>query len=605
MFSFLFSLYLLPLVFALVLSMVKMSESAIRKTSSFMLFPPVIATFILTGSYFMNGLKPIAFELFEIHIGNHHINFSLFVDELSLIILFLTGYLSVIVAKISQVYLHRENGYQRFFKTICLFVAGLEILALAGTLDLFFAGWEIIGFSSFLLIAFYRNRTRPVKNAFRIYSVYRLADFGLLLSAIVGHVLWKDADHFVNLISENHLISDISNPVWIPTLGIFLLAAAIGKSAQFPFINWPARAMEGPTPSSAIFYGALSIHCGVFLLYRTQPIWSHSPLVVASICCVGLISTILASGIGRVQSNIKGQLAYASVAQIGLMFVELALGFHKLVLFHIVCHCFLRCYQLLISPSAIVEHIKTINKLDIQDSKKTIELYFPRKLRKVFYSLAFQEMFLSISERGFFFIPAIRWKFFSRKISSSRVTPIVVFLFLLFWAWELQHLHTHQIFAYLLAGLSIVMALRCLVSLRHPNIIWKQFLLVQVSFLLAVYLINPHSINGILLYIFSVIPCWVCGYFALKDLGSVDMKIYNGLYVIAPKNETLFFIAFIGISGLPFTTTFWAEDMLIAEIILQDSSILVLTTLGLMLNGLITARILVKTFWGFPTYIQY
>lgn len=598
------NLYFLPLLLAFLFSIAKFKENTIRKLNFYSLsFPFAVSLTIIFRFLFINS-EPIALDLFTLHFEHHHISFSLYIDHLSCVILFLTGFLSVTVSRLSQFYLHRESGYQRFFKTINLFVFGLQVLAIAGTLDLFFAGWEIIGFSSFLLIAFYRDRTRPVKNAFRIYSIYRFADFGLLLGAIVGHVLLKDADHFNTLQSQSALIINLEKSGWITVLGLMLVLAAIGKSAQFPFLNWPARAMEGPTPSSAIFYGALSIHCGVFLLYRTFPIWGHSPTIVAIIIIIALITLLLASGIGRVQSNIKGQLAYASVAQISLMFIEIALGLHTLVLFHIVSHCLLRCYQLLVSPSIVVEHIKTINKDDLRLSKKFFEMNFPIKLKNTLYSLMLQEGLISTTERGMFLVPFIKYKLWLRKTSQSQWTPILVFPFLGLVAWSLNDLTLTHIMAYLYGGIALILSLNCISSLKQPQLIWKRFGFAQLSFLLSIYFINPQSMTGIVLYIISAIPCWLCGYLALRGLTDVDMKIYNGFYGIAKYRATLFFIAFIGLSGLPFTTAFWAEDILIAEIILINPPLLIMTTATLTLNGLIAARILVKTFWGFPTYVK-
>lgn len=602
---YLLNLYFLPLIFAFLFSLTKFKESTIRKVNIYSLVIPFITTLTVIFRMIFINSEPISGDLLTLAFEHHHISFSIYIDKLSCVILFLTGYLSVVVARLSQVYLHRESGYQRFFKTINLFVFGLQVLAVAGTLDLFFAGWEIVGFSSFLLIAFYRDRTRPVKNAFRVYSIYRIADFGLLLGAIIGHVLLKNADHFNVLHAQSDLLTNLERSGWITLLGLMLVFAAIGKSAQFPFLNWPARAMEGPTPSSAIFYGALSIHCGVFLLYRTYPIWGQSQIVVSAIITIAVVTIILASGIGRVQSNIKGQLAYASVTQISIMFIEVALGFHNLVLFHIVSHCLLRCYQLLVSPSIVVEHIKTINRDDVRLSRESFETYFlPEKLKNTLYSLMFQEGFISTTERGMFLMPAIYFKLLARKIFSSKWTPILLFPSLGILAWLFNDIVLNHIFAYIYAGIALILSLNCLTSLEQPQLIWKRFGFSQMAFLIAIFFINQESMIGIYLYTLSALPCWICGFFALRGLAHVDMKIYNGFYGIEKYRVTLIFIAFIGLSGLPFTTAFWAEDILIAEIILINPPILFMTTTTLMLNGLIVARVLVKTFWGFPAYTE-
>ena len=132
-----------------------------------------------------------------------------------------------------------------------------------------------------------------------------------------------------------------------------LILPAIIKSAQFPFTTWLPRAMEGPTASSAIFYGSLSVHISVFLLLRTHPFWQDMLWAKIVIITVGALTAIVATLIARVQPTVKTQIAYSSAAQIGLMFIEVALGFHWLVLVHFAGNAFLRTYQLLVSPSVL------------------------------------------------------------------------------------------------------------------------------------------------------------------------------------------------------------------------------------------------------------
>jgi NADH:ubiquinone oxidoreductase subunit 5 (subunit L)/multisubunit Na+/H+ antiporter MnhA subunit len=206
---------------------------------------------------------------------------------------------------------------------------------MSGSIDMLFAGWEIVGISSFLLIAFYRQRVQPVRNALRAYTVYRFCDIGLLLGAWMSHLLFHESDHFSNLsvLFEHTAAQPASYPALL-VMSLLIFVAASGKSAQFPFCFWLPRAMEGPTPSSAIFYGALSVHLGVFLLLRTMPIWSYHILTRSVLFLIGLLTVVIASLAEKTQSNIKGQVAYASITQVGFMFMELAFGLETLVLVH-------------------------------------------------------------------------------------------------------------------------------------------------------------------------------------------------------------------------------------------------------------------------------
>ena len=148
-----------------------------------------------------------------------------------------------------------------------------------------------------------------------------------------SHHLWHENISFMKLnnfeLVHNHLLEHSIIGFFI---SIMILVAAAAKSAQLPFSSWLPRAMEGPTPSSAIFYGSLSVHLGVFLLLRTFSFWEHQISVRILIGILGLTTSIIASLIARVQSSIKSQIAYSSIAQIGIIFIEVALGWEDLAL---------------------------------------------------------------------------------------------------------------------------------------------------------------------------------------------------------------------------------------------------------------------------------
>ncbi len=597
---FLLSLYFVPLFLAFILCFKKLNEKTIYLLNHLSLIPPFLVSLILFIDYFLRNFIPYELSFGELHLGLHHFSFNLFFDELTMTILLLTGYLSILVNKFSYIYLHREINFQRFFLIINLFVFGLYVLAMAGTLDLFFAGWEIVGLSSFLLIGFYYDRTRPSRNAFRIFSIYRFCDVGLLFSAILSHVLWDKSDHFYFLIQKPEDLSLPFSYGWLMTMNLLILLTAIGKSAQFPFINWPARAMEGPTPSSAIFYGALSIHCGVFLLYRAYPLLNHSHLILSLIFLIGLLSTITATIIGRVQANIKGQIAYASVAQIGVMFMEIALGLKTLVLIHLVLHALFRCYQLLISPSIVVDHIKSMEYVDQSPYKKMIGRFVPTKLRTTLFTFAQQEGFLSISERGFFPFPIVRVKIWARNHIELSTLIFILIGILIFLRYESMEINTFQMSAHLFAILNLFLSLHCILSLKHPLKIWRVFIFAQFSFVLANFFHDPHNLVGIKLYLLSALPCLTIGYMALSKIPQISLKRYNGLHNHYSNEYRLILISFIGLAGYPFTTIFWAEDIIFAEIVLEAPSILFMSATSLMLNGFIIGKILVKTFWGHP-----
>ncbi len=219
-------------------------------------------------------------------------------DKITVVYLLVGAFLTFLVTIYSRYYLHREKGYKRFFNTILFFYIGFNIAILSGNFETLFIGWEILGISSFLLIAFYRDRYLPVKNAIKVFSVYRIGDIGLILAMWASHHLFHENITFLKLLNDELVSEHLQNHSFIGVfISLMILVAASAKSAQLPFSSWLPRAMEGPTPSSAIFYGSLSVHLGVFLLLRTFPFWEHQTSVRILIALLGLSTSIVASTI--------------------------------------------------------------------------------------------------------------------------------------------------------------------------------------------------------------------------------------------------------------------------------------------------------------------
>lgn len=289
---------------------------------------------------------------FEVH--GYAFRFALVVDGLSLLMLVLSSSIVTLIARFSIRYLHREPGYHRFFALLASFTSGMSLLVLSGSYDLLFAGWEIVGVTSLLLIAFFNDRRGPIAGAVRAMVCYRVADVGLLAAGVLLHHFLGSAEFEVAFGAHAFPRAATALPsagcTWV---GLALLLAVMGKSAQFPLSPWLPRAMEGPTPSSALFYGALSVHAGVYLLLRSAPILESSPIASAAVGVVGALSAISATLTGRTQSDAKSVLAYATITQVGLMLVAISLHLWTFVLVHMVAHACLRLFQLLRAPSAL------------------------------------------------------------------------------------------------------------------------------------------------------------------------------------------------------------------------------------------------------------
>lgn len=299
---------------------------------------------------------------FELKMGSlfqvpgYSFEFELMVDRLSGTMMLLTATILGLVGFFSSTYLHREPGFDRFFILLSLFATGMMLIVMAGNIDLLFAGWELVGLTSVLLIGFYQERDAPVRRGFAALVTYRVCDVGLLLGAMMLH-------HYAHSAALGMAFTTTTWPIGVGHLGtgaatlvaLLFVVGAMGKGAQLPASGWLPRAMEGPTPSSALFYGALSVHASVYLLIRLAPIFAEAPVARAVLIVVGLSTALYGTLTGRVQSDVKNTLAYATMAQVGIMFAEVGFGLHALAIVHLVGHISVRTLQLLRAPSALRE----------------------------------------------------------------------------------------------------------------------------------------------------------------------------------------------------------------------------------------------------------
>ena len=327
--------------------------------------PGVVATF---GNWFA--------------VDDYHFPLILMADRISLPFLGMTVLLSGLIGQFSATYLHRERGFLRFFLLLHLFAFGSLLAFAAGSFDLLIAGWELVGITSVLLIAFFQQRPAPVENGLRVFAVYRACDIGLL----------------VGVFALYHWAGTASFAAGLPRLTgtqaaifcLLLLLAAAGKAAQVPFSGLLPRAMEGPTPSSAIFYGAISIHAGAYLLLRIQPILNQSRLASALVIVIGVLTAIHGAIVGRASADAKTSLAYASLTQVGVVFVEIGMGWTWIALAHILGHATVRTLQFLRAPSMLHDYHQMHSAIGVEQStaNSRLEDLFPRRAQLWFYRWA-------------------------------------------------------------------------------------------------------------------------------------------------------------------------------------------------------------------------
>jgi formate hydrogenlyase subunit 3/multisubunit Na+/H+ antiporter MnhD subunit len=280
-----------------------------------------------------------------LRIGAVPVRLSFMLDAYSLPSATLVALIAWIALRFSATYLHREIGFQRFFLGMCLFLAGMLLIVLAGNAVLTFIGWELAGISSWLLIGYTWERPVATGNALFVFLTNRVGDAGFMLGIAlavwsVGTLewAWLPGDGSLGKVSARLLAAG------------FVLAAMV-KSAQLPFTPWIARALEGPTPSSAVFYGSLMVHAGVYLLCRLQGLLLQVPDLLALLAVVGLATAVYGSLCALVQSDVKSALVFSTVTQVGLMFFCCGLGLFWLAAGYSGLHAAWRAYQFLLAPA--------------------------------------------------------------------------------------------------------------------------------------------------------------------------------------------------------------------------------------------------------------
>src|SRR5574343_442803 len=246
---------------------------------------------------------------------------SFMLDPLSLTLATLTALIGWLVVRFSANYLHREAGFHRFFISLSFFLAGIQLVLLAGNGLLAFVGWEMCGVSSFLLMVYVWLRPAATGNALFAFVTNRAGDAGFLLGLGLA-AAWRVGFEWTALANATQL-SVVNDRLLV----IGFVIAALAKSAQLPFSAWLSRALEGPTPSSAIFYGAVMVHAGVYLLLRLEPVLQQAPDVMAGLLLAGLATALYAWLCGMVQTDVKSALVFATVSHVGLMVMACGLGF--------------------------------------------------------------------------------------------------------------------------------------------------------------------------------------------------------------------------------------------------------------------------------------
>jgi NADH-quinone oxidoreductase subunit L len=280
--------------------------------------------------------REIGQHLFDwISVGAFQVPFGLHLDQLSIVFVLLITGVGTLIHIYSIGYMEHDPNRRRFFAYLNLFVAAMLLLVLADNYFLLYVGWEGVGLASYLLISFYQQKPSAATAGKKAFVVNRVGDVGLSLAIMLMFVTFGTVTfEGVNAAAESGSSSTIT---WI---GLALLLAACGKSAQFPLQSWLLDAMEGPTPVSALIHAATMVTAGVYLIVRAHAIFDLSETARTAVVVVGAITLLLGAFIGTAKDDIKKGLAGSTMSQIGYMVLAAGLGpvGYVFAIFHLLTH---------------------------------------------------------------------------------------------------------------------------------------------------------------------------------------------------------------------------------------------------------------------------
>lgn len=571
--SYLLYFILLPLIGLLASNIPsKNNEKAIYFTTITTIWFHLFGVIICSAIFLAGNSVPVFTHIISYyHKGHSNLSFDLFFDKISMVYALVSTILSLLVIRYSRFYLHRDKGFKRFFNNILFFFTGLNIVIFSGNFETLIIGWEILGISSFFLIGYYRLRYLPVKNAMKVVSLYRLSDILMLLAVWMCHLAFDKNINFIELANTSGWAEKLAenNLYFFVVPFLFLLIAAI-KSAQLPFSSWLTRAMEGPTTSTAIFYGALAVHIGIFLLLRVEPLWEDKITFRVFLGFLGLLTSVIATSIASVQSTVKTQIAYSSIAQIGIMFIEVALGWHTLVLIHFAGNAFLRAYQLLVSPS-VLNYLIHDQYYNFERPKEKAWINVAQKIRYSVFMLSIKEFNMDQFQFSFLWKPfkllGNSTRFLSRTSGYVMIGAVLMLSSTALYSPWHSKIDAYDSSASLILGIfSIFLVLQSFTERKSVFRAWLFLVLTQVVIVLAAGFNDSLSPGESLFYLSGVFVAGGIGHYCLHKLNKEepihDLEGYYGHIYEHPKLGLGFLFSGLAISGFPISPTFVGLDIL-------------------------------------------
>ena len=354
-------IYLIPLLPLIGFLINGLARNVLSKTMVSIIGSGVIfLSFLLSVVVFMSirgeGFIPQVISYFDfINVGKIKVSFAFQIDQLSsLFLLIITG-VGFLIHVYSTSYMKEENAanFARYFSYLNLFVFSMLLLVLGANYVIMFIGWEGVGLCSYLLIGYWFKNTIYNNAAKKAFIMNRIGDLGFLLGIFwminaFGSVSFQDLFN-----NENGLITPAVSTSTLTGITMLLFVGAMGKSAQIPLYTWLPDAMAGPTPVSALIHAATMVTAGIYMIARSNLMYTLAPTTMTVVAIVGLATAIFAATIALKQNDIKKVLAYSTVSQLGYMFLGLGVGAYTGAVFHVMTHAFFKALLFLGAGSVI------------------------------------------------------------------------------------------------------------------------------------------------------------------------------------------------------------------------------------------------------------
>jgi len=316
----------------------------------------ILGSFLIVLSLLMgvinNTIQSETITYFDwINAGSINLQMSFLIDPLSVMMMTIITGVGFLIHVYSAGYMSHDEGYARYFAYLNLFVFSMLLLVMGSNYVVMFTGWEGVGLCSYLLIGFWFKNTNYNNAAKKAFIMNRIGDLGFLLGMILIFVTFGSLNYADVFTKAPQLLE--SNSEIVIAITILLFIGATGKSAQIPLYTWLPDAMAGPTPVSALIHAATMVTAGIYMIVRSNVLYSLAPATLDIIAIVGIATALFAATIGLVQNDIKKVLAYSTVSQLGYMFFALGLGAYSTGMFHVTTHAFFKALLFLGAGSVI------------------------------------------------------------------------------------------------------------------------------------------------------------------------------------------------------------------------------------------------------------